>query len=250
MDKRKDGNDGIAAIEQWSIRKALELVKVEMPSEMLVHDMFNVTALSLIFSMICYYLYKVTDMDRIGLSILETGVHGMEDKELNIIICCTFLTYAVIDALWVLLIPTCVPSSPTSIIVHHLFAIALIIVPWYLPYFGYHACLMLTVEINTVFLILKRNVRRTSIEFHITRILFYSTWIGQRLIMYPFLACFFYFEYMRYTETVGTYYNLVFIAPAGAFALSFLGYKWTFNMLFGKNKSKFAKVGKDTNKLE
>ena len=79
-----------------------------------------------------------------------------------------------------------------------------------------HSFAGMSVEINTWFIIARRRWNHPLI----CSIFFYITWFGIRLILYPYLLLKFYQEYMDFSEKIGTYYNIIAVAPI--FQVSFL----------------------------
>ena len=89
----------------------------------------------------------------------------------------------------------------------------------------------LLVEVNTLFLTLKRNVPNSSFVFKVLNILFYFTWISLRLICFPILVVFFYQEWRRYSKAIGTDFNFILLAPIFQFLITALSFKWTYDMV-------------------
>jgi len=79
-----------------------------------------------------------------------------------------------------------------------------------------------TVEVNTWLLIAKRHYKSVVLEAG-----FYSTWVVMRLIIYPYLVWHYTWTYMEHSEELGTYVNIVLIAPLIQGYLSCLNYWWT-----------------------
>ena len=218
---------------EWSVDNALKsLVREDLKMPLFIHDMFNIVFLSIILIEVIIYL------TRVDWTLLGTYEIGYSQYDLTYIICGTFIGYLIIDVIWILLIPKAVPSSPTSLIIHHAFALFQIFAVATYPWLGLSAALSLLVEINTIFLVLKRNVRQVSFEFNICWFGFYSTWLLLRLIMYPILSYYFYTEYIRHSIVTNNYYNVVIAGPLGTAVLSVLSYKWSFDMVFKKKKPK------------
>ena len=98
----------------------------------------------------------------------------------------------------------------------------------------------LLVEVNTLLLTLKRNVSSSSLVFKVINLLFYVTWISLRLVCFPILVVFFYQEWRRYSESIGTSFNFIMLAPIFQFLITALSFKWTYDMvmkqLFGRKK--------------
>jgi len=101
---------------------------------------------------------------------------------------CTFLCYIAFDTLWLIFIPQSV-ASPGTIIIHHLVCI----LGWSLPVLTNQFYLMnwassaVLVEINTWFLIARRQTPHHSLLFTACSIAFNATWLIFRLGLYPML---------------------------------------------------------------
>ena len=66
------------------------------------------------------------------------------------------LVYIVLDTLWVWRVPDALPSCPHVILTHHVATTALVMAPLFRPELAIFACLDGLVEVNTFFLILRR----------------------------------------------------------------------------------------------
>jgi hypothetical protein len=93
-----------------------------------------------------------------------------------------FVLYIFLDTLWLILKPQSV-ASPGTIIVHHIISIIGLVLTLQLDF---HFAILGTfgglIEFNTLFLILRRNLRYPIIG-DILNILFYISWVVIRLIM-------------------------------------------------------------------
>jgi hypothetical protein len=91
----------------------------------------------------------------------------------------------------------------------------------------------LTTEINTFFIVLRRQLQLypKSFVYQICNIMFYVTWIVLKLLLFPFLSYLFLKEYVIYSSEVANYVNLTMIAPVLMVSLTGLSYKWTYDML-------------------
>mmetsp|Transcript_14247 Transcript_14247/g.23716 ORF Transcript_14247/g.23716 Transcript_14247/m.23716 type:complete len:221 (-) Transcript_14247:144-806(-) len=202
--------------------------------EMKVHDMFNIVTLCFICTLDVAYLVLATDFAKLGTNRLGEGY-----EILSVVLLALFSVYLVMDLVWVLVVPKCVASSPIGIIIHHLACLLLIAVPWAIRQFAWHSAINLSVEINTIFLTARRNVKQGTAAYHIFNVGFYLTWFGQRLILFPILVGFFYQEWIRYSEEIQTPYNLIIIAVILELFITTLSFKWTLDMvikMFRKSK--------------
>jgi hypothetical protein len=193
---------------------------------MKVHDCFNIIAISFICATNSLFLYHATDFSKVGTEYLGQG-HELVFNRLLV----AFSIYLVIDAVWVLCVPNCIPSDPFGIFVHHLATFLIVLIPANLTQFSWHMGIALLVEFNTLFLMLKRNINKDSVFGLVFELMFYLSWIVLRLIMYPIFTVFIYYEYLRYSALVKSNINVM----AGGFVLILfltgLGFKWTVDML-------------------
>ncbi len=74
---------------------------------MKVHDCFNIIAISFICATNSLFLYHATDFSKVGTEYLGQG-HELVFNRLLV----AFSIYLVIDAVWVLCVPNCIPSDP------------------------------------------------------------------------------------------------------------------------------------------
>jgi TLC domain len=152
-----------------------------------------------------------------------------------------FAVYILADTVWVMLRPQCV-ASPSTIIIHHVVCL----IGWVVPHLidtslAFWMSLGVVVEINTILLIARRHFGRTFFG----EILFYSTWIGLRLILFPTSLYLFSFECARYTasEAKGNWLNIgVFILFTMIF-LNVLNLKWSWDLFIKPRKQKGPSEG-------
>ena len=80
---------------------------------------------------------------------------------------CTFITkiftyYIVLDSIWIVLSPSAVPNFPWIILLHHLLTFLILLHPLRYPEHSIETCRDGIVEVNTFFLIVRRQFRRGS----------------------------------------------------------------------------------------
>jgi hypothetical protein len=214
---------------------------MEQSPELRVHDRFNLVALTLIVMVDIMYLIPATEWSKFG-----TDQLGESDRFYSDLLLLTFTAYLIIDLIWVILIPKCVASSPTAIIVHHVACLVMLGIPWTLPQFSWHMAANLLVEANTLCLTIRRNVTIGSIVHRVSDGLFYLTWVVLRLIFFPAMVVFFYYEYHRYSSTVGSFVNIMVLAPLLEAFITAMSVKWTLDMVLKLLKPlRTAKVIKD-----
>ena len=82
------------------------------------------------------------------------------------------------------------------------------------------------VEINTWLLIVKRHVKAPLLE-----VLFYTTWVLLRLVLYPYLVPVYIRMYLEDSAQLGTHVNVLLLAPVIQTYLTGLNFWWTITML-------------------
>lgn len=197
------------------------------------HDYFNIISLFFICNVNALYLHSATDWSKIG-----TDGIGAEHERLFYANILLFIIYMILDSLWVIFQPICVNSNPQMIIIHHLVTLIMTLVPWRYPRFAWHFAVCILVEINTWFLTLKRNLPIGSFSFQLCEILFYISWVALRLILFPILVLFYVSEYVRFSQSYGSFLNIVVISPSLQFLVTCLSFKWTVDMLRKRQRSK------------
>lgn len=202
-----------------------------------VHDMFNIFSILGIIFLDFQYLYHATDWNKIGTSEL-----GRDHNHMGYTLLSTFSIYMLIDTVWIAVQPKCVLSNPTALIVHHIASFVFLSVPFFEEQFQWHGALNLFVEVNTFFLILRRQAAPESFLYTLLDYCFLSTWIFLRLVIFPTVVVFFSYEYLRFTRnhSEGNWFNIMLLAPILQIILTLLGFKWTYDMLL-KMASKAAK---------
>jgi len=146
-----------------------------------------------------------------------------------------FTLYMIVDIVWLLVLPQTV-ASPRTIVVHHLFALMGVYSGVLEQQFSWWCSLGLLVEINTVFLLLRRYYGET---YKILNFLFWTTWVLIRNIIYPISTTAFVFEYLEYSRAHKTYLNSGLQVLLTMLLLNILFCKWTFDMLMrGQKKDK------------
>jgi len=145
-----------------------------------------------------------------------------------------------VDTLWVLVFPKAVPSNPSSIIIHHFATILYCVIPFVDSQFSWHMAICLVVELNSLMLAIRRNLVKGTMLYRFCELSFFASWIALRLILYPILVIFMWFEYCRYREITGTWVNMMAAAPVFQFILTAMSIKWTYDLagkIFFKNKA-------------
>lgn len=154
--------------------------------------------------------------------------------------------YFISDLLWLLLIPSCV-RSPMTIIQHHIATILYMMIPFFYPDLRFMMGALLTVEVNTWFLIARRVFNKQgfppwtidlppiiSIRIKLISICFYTTWIIIRCIIYPSLWIELVSRHIQRTALVGTRFNIFLICVVLQTCFVGLNLKWTYDLIMSK----------------
>lgn len=148
----------------------------------------------------------------------------------------TVAAYFVMDMVWVVRVPICV-KSPHVIVKHHIAAMLYLVAPVAYPYLRWLMGVILSVEINTWFLICRRVVYKNNGSAKVAPIisysvsaLFYITWIAIRCFLYPrYMIIFLQMWVERYQETGKVWHIEVIFLPVHA-ALCALNLKWSYDL--------------------
>lgn len=160
-------------------------------------------------------------------------------------------SYFVVDALWVIIMPICV-KSPGVILQHHCSTLLYLMIPRFYPEYGWLMGACMCVEVNTWLIIARRvfnkngkvaftfnaQVAGGSMEVKLISVAFYVTWILIRLIIYPSLFVVVCFQYMERCERVGSFLNVLMVAPFLQLVFCGLNFKWSYDLLLSKMRSK------------
>jgi TLC domain len=154
--------------------------------------------------------------------------------------------YFVIDLFWVYAIPQAV-RSPSTIIQHHIATLCYIIIPYWYPQCRWVMGACMIVEINTWFLIARRVFNKQgfppwtivdfsflSIRIKIISIMFYTTWISIRCILYPLLVLPIYTLYSNECKRTNNTFNLIGLCLPLHTIFCMLNIKWSYDLLMSK----------------
>lgn len=162
----------------------------------------------------------------------------------------TTFAYFILDMGWMLVLPDCV-KSPGVILKHHIATIGYIMLPKFRPQVGWLMGACMIVEVNTWFLIARRALNKRgdrpfttgvplykSLRCALISTCFYITWFGIRLIIYPGLLVVMVQEWLKLSAEVGTYLNLLIMAPVFQCAFIYLNVKWSIDLIRSKLKGR------------
>lgn len=189
------------------------------------HDYFNIVALAIVVTS-CALNYEYPSFSYTGKYFWTMWA--------------TTLLYFFLDLTWVTLVPICV-KSPGVIVKHHVVAMIYLSAPIYYPRFRWLMGAILSVELNTWFLICRRLVYRSNycpsgyakvspVITTTVSTLFYITWLAIRCYLYPKVLILFFYLWKEEIEIHGKYFfwELVFI-PVHT-VLCVLNLKWTYDL--------------------
>lgn len=143
--------------------------------------------------------------------------------------------YFLLDLVWVARVPICV-KSPGLIIKHHILAMIYLLGPIAFPEYRWFMGSILSVEVNTWFLICRRVVYKASgkpiTPFfpQFISAMFYITWIWIRCIVYPGVLFQFLGMAKEAIEETGIFWHMPMIFIPPHFALCMLNLKWTYDL--------------------
>lgn len=189
------------------------------------HDYFNIVALAVVVYA-CSLNYQFP-------SFSYTGNHFLTMWAVT-------LVYFFLDLLWVTVVPICV-NSPGVIVKHHIVAMVYLSAPIKYPEYRWLMGAILSVEINTWFLICRRLVYRhnycpsgysklPSVITTTVSTFFYITWVAIRCYLYPHILVLFFQMWKEAVQIRQTYFfwELLFIPVH--IILCVLNLKWTYDL--------------------
>ena len=149
-----------------------------------IHDFFNLIVLPIISSVYVWHMLTLYSMppDDDQITILSLPRESGNSLAWRVLYG-FFMTYMLVDSVWVMLYPQAV-ASPKIIIVHHLVCITGFLLARGWTGWEFYASAGLCVEFNTFFLIAKRRFPSTRALYWLDNL----TWIVTRLIMFPIVT--------------------------------------------------------------
>lgn len=155
-------------------------------------------------------------------------------------------SYFFSDLLWIVLEPSCV-KSPATIIQHHVATILYMLIPWLNPNLRFFMGALMSVEVNTWFLISRRVFNKQgfpcwtidipflySVRIKLISIFFYLTWISIRCILYPWLLYDFFGRWLDAYQANKVVYNIFFFVIPLHCCFVILNIKWSYELLMSK----------------
>lgn len=200
------------------------------------HDLFN---------LICLPLIVVVNAKTIHSFFMAESSEEALDFHWNIQIF-SLNFYLFMDTIWIVMNPESVSAFKTILMHHCIVFFGWLSVPHQVTSFRPIATVLLSVEINTVFMIARKYQPFQKYPTLVTclRYGFYATWIPLRTIIFPGSCYLGYLEVMRFYEAEASFFN---IATFGWLLLLFitgLNVKWTLDLFFAKSAqpNKYHKI--------
>jgi len=197
----------------------------------LLHDIFNVSILSIISILNAIYLLLVI-----------SDVYDYLTIPLFPIILYSFMGYIVLDTIIIYYFPDCVVSKPRDLLIHHGITFIICLSPIIEKEFEWHAGLALTVEIQTVVLTLNRlAIDKTNSINKIISIMFYILFVAFRVIIFPILTVYYYITHQKYSIKCNTQFNIAITAVIGFSIITLMGFMWIYKFIAKKQICKKIK---------
>lgn len=211
------------------------------------HDLFNLIYLPIIVGCILMNL----DFGSTDPGISEFWYAGTDTSFL--IMWCVTVVYFITDLIWVLVDKQCV-KSPSVIVSHHIGTMLYLLLPLTIKECRWIMCVLLSVEVNTFFLMARRNFNTDKKEpcaegtpFYISAghyfilVCFHTSWIFMRCIIYPLFLPLLIKFYIDYSQEPGrNFFNIVLITPIIQCFFIYLNFTWTRDLYCPKVKPKDA----------
>ena len=123
----------------------------------IVHDIFNLLCLSIIL----YRLYQFISFNYL-LDYSKPFIITQNNLNFEYLFY-TFLSYIIVDSIWIITLPKSILSNHIALIIHHMGVIVILYIPWKYRKYSCYMGLLIMSELNTFFLILKRFVTKNSL---------------------------------------------------------------------------------------
>ena len=132
--------------------------------------------------------YKVHDFINVPLvgilaSLCVAGILNLVNTS---IVTKIFVVYIILDTIWIVIFPESIPSLANFIILHHILTFCILLHPLRYPEHSIETCRDGIVELNTFFLILRRQLRRGSFANLLCN-LCYNLTLSIRFVWQPYL---------------------------------------------------------------
>lgn len=192
-------------------------------SEVLYHDVFSALSLCVVLFYDVLFLLQYFGAPFLGIQAADSSEHLQNGRVILKVLC----TYLAFDTVWVALVPTCVPSEPMLVIIHHVVILLYAYFPWNYSAFCIPCACAALVELNTLFLLLRRNMKHGSVAKCLCHWMFLATWVVFRLMLFPVVLVIVVQQYLEYSSMHGSYLNVMAMGPIFQFLLTGMSIWWT-----------------------
>lgn len=213
------------------------ITRIVDKKQVFYHDVFNVFYLLFVIYVDSQYLCQ--SFGAFGVPQAKNEEEEMANVRLVLKV---FSLYLVVDTLWVAVLPSCIPSKPIEIIGHHCVTLLYVYFPWYYREFGVPCACDCLVEINTLCIVLRRNVPEGGILKKFFEIGFLLTWVFFRLVLFPYVLYSTFSQYLSYSAAVGSFRNVMVMGPVFQGVLTIMGLYWTALLVANSKKRAKQKV--------
>jgi hypothetical protein len=197
------------------------------------HDTFNLLLLPIIV---------LVNIKTIHTFFLSEHAHidesAAQDQAWNLqigVLCC----YILCDTIWILFNPDCVAALKTILLHHCVVFFGWLLVPHQVVEFRKIATCLLSVEINTVFMIARKyspfQKYPSLVSFFRTG--FYATWIPLRTVIFPYCCYLGFLQVVRFYSTKKSYLNVATVGWVLLLFITALNVKWTYDLFFTVRRS-------------
>ena len=226
----------------------MTLSELANKQDVLIHDVFNIVALSIFAPSVLVYLWHSTTWSPYWtplptydpMRLPPTGVVASEQLDaLAHFVLYAFVAYLVVDCIWISVVPSSVQTKPSVIILHHVCTLCLVAIPVLDRRWQWHGMIDLASEVNTLFLTIRRRFADypTSAAYRVADVCFYSTWAVSRVYLFPVLAIYFSQLYWQLSLDMGTFFHLYAVGPALQLLLVAISAHWTYLLILNRGKA-------------
>ena len=199
------------------------------------HDLFNMFALPIVvfvnLSTIRVFFFSGKDVDEDALNT----AWNWQIAVLNI--------YIFLDTVFISLYPSCV-GAPVTVLAHHVVVFfGWLIVPHQFIQGRPIATCLLSVEINTVFMIARKfdPFQKHPALLRLLRLGFYGTWVPLRLVIFPYCCYLGYYLAETFYHETSSLINIGSLGFVLLLVMTGLNLKWSYDLLLVNMKKKGKK---------
>ncbi|CAM9131275.1 unnamed protein product, partial [Ectocarpus fasciculatus] len=186
------------------------------------HDLFN---------LVCLPVIVIVNIWAISIFFLHNSSRDTLELAWTIQIG-TLNSYIFADTVWICCSPESVSAFKTIVMHHFIVFFGWILVPNQVVSFRPIATCLLSVEINTLFMIARKFQPLQTYPRIVSflRIGFYATWIPLRIVIFPFCCYLGYREVINFYNDKGTLLNIATLGWTLLVVITALNAKWTFDL--------------------